>query len=346
MRIVRIMVLMIVSMFGFTTPATAQQPALSITSPVPYLVYQQHGGVSNIPVRGTVSAEGTIEARFNGGAWQPIGQATNGTFSGMLENQQQGQGALEVRLAESPDVIAAVPYVGIGDVFVIAGQSNASGRGDHPQIASHDWLKAALFGNDYQWHELTDPSDSNAGQVDLVSIDLEAGGSVWTPVAGHYMNATNIPVAFVPAAKGGSSITAWLPARDPFNPATLYGSMASRARLTEARAVLWWQGETDALDGMAQADYQRQFEQLANAIQRDLGIPIIPALLHNSMAIADDSETAIRRAVIDAAATTSNILLGPDLSDLATDDQYHLRSDTNLQVAAERWWAALRPLVG
>jgi hypothetical protein len=264
----------------------------------------------------------------------------------MLENQPQGQGALEIRLAEAPDVTAAVPYVGIGDVFVIAGQSNASGRGDHPQSTSHEWLKAALFGNDYLWHELTDPSDSNAGQIDLVSIDLEAGGSVWTLVAGHYMNATNIPVAFVPAAKGGSSITPWLPGRDHFDPATLYGSMASRARLTGAKAVLWWQGETDALDGMAQADYQARFQQLANAIQRDLDIPIMPALLHNSMAIADDSEAAIRRAVVEAAGTQNNVVLGPDLSDLATDDQYHLRSDANLQAAAERWWQSMRALVG
>lgn len=342
MRIIRL--LAIILMLGITAATTAQ-PALTITSPVPYLVYQRHGGVSNIPVRGTVGASGTIEARFNGGDWQPIGQAANGAFSGVLPNQPQGQGALEIRLADAPDVTAAVPYVGIGDVFVIAGQSNASGRGDHPQSAGHDWLKAALFGNDYLWRELTDPSDSDAGQVDSVSVDFEAGGSVWTLVAGHYLNAASVPVAFVPAAKGGSSITAWQPGRDRFDRATLYGSMIYRARLTGAKAVLWWQGETDALDGMAQAEYHRQFGQLATAIRRDLGIPIMPALIHNSMAIPDDGEAAVRRAVVEAADALDTVLLGPDLSDLASDDQYHLRSDTNLQIAAERWWRAMQPLV-
>ncbi|MCC6804632.1 MAG: hypothetical protein IT319_17250 [Anaerolineae bacterium] len=343
MRIIRLLAILLV--LGGVAVSTAQ-PTLTITSPVPYLVYQRHSGVSNIPIRGTVDATGTIEARFNGGGWQPIARAANRVFSGMLENQPQGQGALEIRLADAPDVTAAVPYVGVGDVFVIAGQSNASGRGDHPQSAGHEWLKAALFGNDYQWHELRDPTDSDAGQVDGVSIDFEAAGSVWTLVAGHHMGATGVPVAFVPAAKGGSSVTAWLPGRDPFNRATLYGSMAYRARLTGAKAVLWWQGETDALDGMAQADYQRQFQQVATAIRRDLGIPIMPALIHNSMAIPDDAEAEIRRAVVEAANAVDTVLLGPDLSDLASDDQYHLRSDTNLQIAAERWWRAMQPLVG
>ena len=344
MWIIRTLITLIALAVGF--PIIVAQPAITITSPAPYQIIQRHGGVANIPIRGTVDASGTVEARFNGGDWQPIAQGANGAFSGALENQPQGQGALEVRLADASDVTAAVPYVGIGDVFVIAGQSNASGRGDHLQSAGHDWLKAALFGNDYLWRELSDPTDRDAGQVDSVSVDFEAAGSVWTLVAGHYLNATGVPVAFVPAAKGGSSITAWQPGRDPFDRATLYGSMAYRARLTGAKAVLWWQGETDALDGMAQADYQRQFSQLATAVRRDLGIPIMPALIHNSMAIPDDSEAAVRRAVVDAVNALATVLLGPDLSDLASDDQYHLRSDANLQTAAERWWQAMQPLVG
>jgi len=68
--------------------------------------------------------------------------------------------------------------------------------------------------------------------------------------------------------------------------------------------------------------------------------------MHNSMAIPDDSEAAVRRAVVDAANALDTVLLGPDLSDLASDDQYHLRSDASLQTAAERWWRAMQPLVG
>ncbi len=348
MKLVRVLTLLVVCGLALGSMAAyAAQPSLVLTSPAPYQVFQRRGGAADIPIRGTSSTSGTIEARFNGGAWQVIGhKGAGGAFSGVLANKPQGQGALEVRIAEAPDVTVAIPYVGIGDVFVIAGQSNANGYGDNLQTANHAWLKAGLFGNDYLWHELADPIDNSSGQVDLVSSDPETGGSVWPLVATYYLNSLNLPVAFVPAAKSGRPIAEWMSGRDHADRATLYGSMVYRARLTGAKAVLWWQGETDALNGMAQADYGTQFRQLAAAIGRDLGIPIMPCLIQNSMGIADDNEAAIRRAVVEAASAANNVILGPDLSDLATDDQYHLRSDANLQAAADRWWQALQGLAG
>jgi hypothetical protein len=265
-------------------------------------------------------------------------------FSGVLV-APQGQGGLEVRVAEAPDVTQAIPWVGVGDVFVIAGQSNASGRGYMVYTATHPYLKGAIFGNDYTWRELSDPVDSNAGQIDAISGDPDAGGSVWALLGTYIMNARNIPVAFVPAARGGTSLGEWTPPRNRFDRSTYYGSMAFRARETGARAVLWWQGEIDALNGVTQADYAARFSQLASAIQNDLGIPIVPALIHNSTGIPDANEAAIRQAVVQAVQSNSAIRLGPDLSDLASDDQYHLQSDANLQAAGYRWWDALQSLV-
>ena len=58
-----------------------------------------------------------------------------------------------------------------------------------------------MFGNDYRWHELHDPVDSAEGQVDTVSRDLGAGGSVWPDVATELLAAEGVPVAFVPAQR-------------------------------------------------------------------------------------------------------------------------------------------------
>lgn len=323
------------------TSAVHAQNELTLTSPVAFQVVQRHGGAGDIPIAGATSVAGTIEARFNGGAWQVIATVSTGEFSGVLANQSQGQGNVEVRLAEAPDAVISVAPIGVGDVFVVAGQSNASGRGTNAQVVAHPTLKAGMFGNDYVWHELSDPADSNANRLDEVSIDLEAAGSVWPLVATHLMNARNVPVAFVPAARGGSSISDWLPGSDRFNRATLYGSMAFRARVTGARAVLWWQGETDALEGMSRETYAAQFSQFVDAVADDLGIPVIASLIHNSMGIPDDAEAAVRRATVEAAGANNMIWMGPDLSDLASDDPYHLQSDANLQVAAERWWQVL-----
>ena len=327
------------------TPAHAAQATITLTSPAPFQTFQRHGGAADIVIEGTVDATGTIEARFNGGEWQSVAPIHNTTFSGVLASQPQGQGGLEIRVAETPEITAGVPYVGIGDIFVVAGQSNAAGYGETLHTASHEWLAGSLFGNDYVWHQLSDPFDTDTNQVDRISLDWGTGGSAWPLVSMHLMNARNVPAAFVPTAHSGSSITEWLPAGDHFHRETLYGSMAHRARLTGAKAVLWWQGESDALGGMSQEDYQAHFSQIASAIQIDLGIPIIPALLHNSVAIPDEQEAAIRKAVIDAAASNTNIILGPDLSDLVSDDQYHLISDSNIAAAAELWWNTIAGIV-
>jgi hypothetical protein len=121
--------------------------------------------------------------------------------------------------------------------------------------------------------------------------------------------------------------------------------MAFRTRVTGARAVLWWQGEIDALEGMSGETYAAQFNQFVSAVALDLGVPVIPCLIHNSMGIADDAEAVVRQAVVQAAGVNGMIWLGPDLSDIASDDQYHLQSDSNLQAAAERWWQALNGMI-
>lgn len=342
MRIIQWMVTLLLC---FTAGTTTAQGTITLTSPVPFQVFQREGGVGDIAIIGHTSAAGTVEARFNGGEWRTVTQSRGSAFSGVLASVPQGQGGLEVRIKEAPDMVATVAWVGVGDVFVIAGQSNASGRGSGLFASEHAYLKGSLFGNDYAWHELADPTDSSSGQVDAISADPDAGGSAWALLGTHIMNARSIPVAFVPAARGGSSIQDWMPRANAFNRASLYGSMAHRTRLTGAKAVLWWQGETDALHGMSQAEYAAQLGRLANAIRRDLGIPLVPALIHNSMGIPDENEAAIRQAVIEAAGANSAIRLGPDLSDLASDDQYHLISDANLHAAAERWWGALQGVV-
>ncbi len=333
--------LLLLVLFSVNLLPAHAQASITLTAPVPYQVFQRQGGMADIVISGRVNATGTIEARFNAGEWQVVAPIQNRAFSGVLANQPQGQGGLEVRVVEAPEVTAGVAYVGIGDVFVVAGQSNAGGYGATLNSAAHPWLAGSLFGNDYTWQPLSDPSDSDRNQVDRVSLDWGTGGSVWTLVGTHFMAARNIPVAFVPGAKSGSSIDEWLPGRDSFNRSTLYGSMAHRARLTGARAVLWWQGESDAISGMSTADYYARFSQIAGALQSDLGIPILPALLHNSRDIPDENEALLRQAVSDAAATLPGVFPGADLSDILSDDQYHLVSDSSVAAAAERWWQAI-----
>lgn len=232
------------------------------------------------------------------------------------------------------------------DTFIIAGQSNGSGRGTNSQVWSPGLGFPALnFANDYTLKALADPYDSPSGQIDTVSSDTSpaAAGSVWPLVANSFLANVRKRVLFVPCAKGGVSITSWLPGANHQNRATLYGSMVYRALRAggNLKCVMWWQGETDAINGMTQATYNGYLDTIANAVQADLGIPLMACKLQNSSGIADANEAAINAAIAEAWADNANVLQGPDLSDLGSDDAYHLQSDAKLLTAAGRWWTAI-----
>jgi hypothetical protein len=68
-------------------------------------------------------------------------------------------------------------YQGKLRLFILAGQSNMSGRGDIPQSVSETNSKIYVFGNDYHWKLASEPIDDPSNQVDKVSEDSKAGFS-------------------------------------------------------------------------------------------------------------------------------------------------------------------------
>ena len=57
--------------------------------------------------------------------------------------------------------------------------------------------------------------------------------------------------------------------------------MKAAALVTGARAVIWWQGETDAKNGMDQATYNAYLDTMANQLQADLGVKIVACKLED-----------------------------------------------------------------
>ncbi len=320
---------------------------IAVTTPSAYEVFQRNGSnQANITIVGTYTGTPTaIEASWNGGAYTTIeSNPTGGSFSGTLSNQTGGQGTLTVRFVNSTGTSASISYVGVGDVYVIAGQSNASGKGTNNQSYSHPTLKAGLFGNDDVWKNLTDPVDSNSGQVDSVSSDTGAGGSVWPLLATYILNDQGVPVAFIPAPKGGTSITQW---DQGLLASTLYGSMYRRINEVTGgiKAVLYFQGETDASNSMSTATYLSYLNALANNINSDFGVKTVVGMIGNASYTATQLDN-IRLAQISGWNTNANIIPGPNVVDVnladESGDNLHFKSDADLAVFAARWWAALK----
>lgn len=313
-------------------PAAPPAPLVRLTAPSAYQVFQRNSaGYATLQITGEVfNSAAPVTVVLN---WQGCGvilPRVQNTFTASI-TCQQGQAALTAQVTGT-NVTARVPYVGIGDVYVIAGQSNASGRGDRYQQYDHPTLKAGMFGNDYRWHELADPLDTGAGAVDAVSDDgLGVGGSYWLPLASLLMADSGVPVAFVPTALGGSSIEQWQPRGG------LYGALVHRARRVGAiKAILWHQGENDARARTPTALYRERLNELAAAVRADFGVPLIAAQIQTVATAAPEAAAAINHALL-----TSLAGRGADLRQVLPDDGLHLRSDAALATAARQWFEVL-----
>jgi hypothetical protein len=326
--------------------------SVTITSPVAYRVFQRNSSnQASISISGTYTGSpASIEASWNGGSYSTIvASPSGGTFSGTLANQMGGQGILNVRFTNDTSVLATKNYIGVGDIFVVAGQSNADGYGLSLHTYSNPTLKASMVDNTNTWKELSDPTSQIGG----------ASGSEWPLLATLFMADQNVPIAFIPTSQSGSRIAPvssgcsptdaygyW--ARNNSNPqdaSTLYGQMYARINNVGAvKAVLWWQGESEAADNCTYNFDITNYRILVNNIFSDFGVKTVVAQ------IGDRSSTNpvtaldhVRLAQHDLWNEGGNALPGPSLYDVTlTVDGVHFKTDAEQQIATNRWWAAIK----
>ena len=281
------------------------------------------------------------EARFDGGSWTALTVGGDGAVTGSIAGVSPARGTLEVRLTGPLSSTVAVASVAVGDVYVVAGQSNAMGQANSNALqTSSNALGTALLSTAYRWvGPAADPSDYSAGQIDTVASDAALpSGSPW-PILGDLLAVRDaVPVAFVPCAKGSTTHSQWVPATDHFDRSTLYGQMAHRAQLTGARAVLWYLGESDALAGTSAATVQAHVETIAAAIATDLGIPSYHAKIHSWT--AGPSITATNTGIGAGVAAGANAYAGPDQSSTALGNIHYLTT-SELTALATAWRNAL-----
>ena len=138
-----------------------------------------------------------------------VNAPTNGPYAGTLTNITAGGWyRIEVRAVDANNNVtltAAVDRVGVGDIFVTAGQSNAACYGNPLQVPNDDRVSAfsfTLFATNWQFAKDPQPN---------ISGGMATSGSPW-PILGSLLVASNqVPVGFVGLAYGGTSISQWLP---------------------------------------------------------------------------------------------------------------------------------------
>lgn len=237
------------------------------------------------------------------GEWKPLPfDPLVADFRGELIVPAGGWYRLEVRALRAGVEVSAtvVDHVGVGEVFIVAGQSNAGNYGQEPQT-TRTGLVAALGGTG--WQLANDPQPGAGGTK----------GSFMPSFGDAMAERFRVPIGIVATAIGSTSVREWLPAgtRMSHLPTLTRNVVAVGPGWWEAsgrifldfiarmkpfgprgfRAVLWHQGESDANqtppDRTLPGDRYRQYlEQLIRASRREIGWEapwfVAKATLHGS----------------------------------------------------------------
>lgn len=266
----------------------------------------QRGADSRADIRltGAADAGSAVEARIlrkhlvvAGFDWAAAGSVSGGKFEAVLKGVPAG-GPYRIELrVPSTGASAAVSGILVGDLWVLAGQSNMEGVGDlvatePPQEMVHN------FDISDHWAIAEDPLHTLPAAVDRVHwprpqgreperlegerlqkwvANRKKGAGLGLPFAVEMVRATGIPVGLLSCAHGGTSMDQWDPALKDRGGDSLYGSMLRRVRAAggKVKGTLWYQGESDA-NPKAAPEFQRKFERFVAAVREDFGQPEMP----------------------------------------------------------------------
>jgi Carbohydrate esterase, sialic acid-specific acetylesterase len=241
---------------------------------------------------------------------------------------------VEVRLSGGGTRVAqaVVEHVGVGEIFLIAGQSNAANHGEGRQRPRSNLVVA--FG-DGHWRSADDPQPTASGN----------GGSFLPKFCDAMAERFKVPIGLVPLAVGSTSVREWLPKGDIMDapPTTgrntvLAGSnlWASTGGLFDRisgaeqpfgtngfRALLWHQGESDSHQPpdreITPAQYGRYLQRVNEASRAAAGWRVPWFVAQVSYHTPDDTGTPELRAAQKSLATDGLALAGPDTDALGAE---------------------------
>lgn len=253
------------------------------TSPIPLSVSYRASSAAQLQARLTETDTGLVVPGFdyNNLTWN-LATASNGALAQVQLNEvpEGGNYELSVRLVVGSSVVGqdVVHELGVGDVFLAAGQSNMSGYSGNLTNAEASIPEAHVFGNDYHWKIGREPMDDGTNQLDLVSAESPQH-SLMLRFAKEMVAATGVPVAIIPASLGGTNLSVqWQrSSTDPDNRGNLYGSSVHRVQAQgyawPIKGVIWYQGESDSVLSVGLDTYSGLLQQLVAEYRLDLGNP-------------------------------------------------------------------------
>jgi hypothetical protein len=272
---------------------------LTITSPLDYQVFQRQNRLTGtILVNGCASPQtDNVRVRIAGrsisgelpGKWTKLTlDRTTHEFNSNLQTTAGGFYAVEIQVRRGHRLLASatVPHVGVGEVFVISGQSNSTNYGEVPQTTQTGMV--TTFSGD-SWRVANDPQPGTQDNSKKGSFIPSFGDALYRKY--------QVPIGIASVGHGSTSVRQWLPAGEPVevmptmtkfvitNPdgtlvsdGALFNGMMHRIKQFGPhgfRAILWHQGESDSHQKsgheISGETYRRMLEHLILSVRKQAG---------------------------------------------------------------------------
>lgn len=162
-------------------------------------------------------------------------------------------------------------HIGVGDIFIIAGQSNSSGYGKDSAMDVPD-LNVHLYRNRGSWDLASHPINESTFTQDCVNTEMGVSGvSPYISFGKSFHHLSHYPVGLIPTALGGSPISRW----DVLQKGDLFRNMIAKAKECDGKVagVLWYQGCSDT-NPIQAASYYDNFKRLVTETRKELGYNI------------------------------------------------------------------------
>jgi hypothetical protein len=374
---------------------------VTVTFPTERAVFQRNNAnEANVYIGGYITEPFEhIEARFvprvtgegeaapAGGGWTIIDASfSSGHFYGMM-TVKGGWYRLEVRAmkAGSEPKLSSVERVGVGEIFVVAGQSNATGGDANPNGpgASNDQVNSVNFQN------VSDGAVTEYNNVQLPCpefVHLDAGTKTspfgnyawcWGSFGDKIYEKYRVPVMIFNAGWSSTGIEEWRQTIDPdaittgpFGYTFPRGLPFGHLRLAlnnyvaqlGIRAVLWHQGETDnfiesSIVGSPKDRYRDKLWEVINASRNLSGKNNLAWVVARASRFTFDGATrvsanviAAQNELIDNDATYAHVYQGPDTDPYYSieyrADEVHFRGDGVTQSPDGNVYSGLISLAG
>ena len=337
-------------------PMSSAEGQIRITSPSDRAIYQRDiSGQTNVSVSGTYSqpvdkfevrAVPVIPGQGIATAWTTLqDRVSGGVFQGTVR-LQGGWYTLEVRGLLGGAVVGrdVVARMGVGEIFLIAGQSNAQGLFESPGPAAND-DRVNYIAYDNTVNSLFDPPAPTFAHLES-NVTIGPRGKTawcWGILGDLLVRKLNVPVLFINTAWEGTTVKNWAESAAGKTTKNVYGGFNYPAKMPYgnllistqhyvhqlgARAILWMQGEADNFpENTSSQQYKDDMQFLINKLNSDTDKRINWVIARTSRTNNGSSRSVTSQQVINGQNAVINQVFNSTFPGPETDNLYLPRPD-------------------